>query len=244
VIQSAASGFALTIARDRVIGIVIGNLAVYVVFTRIWPVSIAGRIETALASLVALWHQLIQTPATRLRRQHAATAFGLQGTIAQDLALARYEPASVGPAPAWLDLHRQRLGVLDTIAGPLFLLAERFPGDPDVAARLHAVRGDNAAAPAPVPAEVQPSTAPDDASTRNALLPLVDHHLAQASSPRGLAAAGRQGEHRRRVMPSGKRMPQPWRGWRPGGRSWRQLAVNWWRYVPNSRPNWNGRASR
>ena len=35
-------------------------------------VSIAGRIETALASLVAQWHQLIQTPATRLRRQHPA----------------------------------------------------------------------------------------------------------------------------------------------------------------------------
>lgn len=187
VIQGAAPGFDLTIARDRVIGILIGNLAVYVVFTRIWPVSIAGRIETALASLVAQWHLLIQAPATRQRRQHAATAYGLQGAIAQDLTLARYEPASVGPAPAWLDLHRQRLGVLDTIAGPLFLLAERFPGDPDVAARLHAVRGEEAGMPAAAPADAPPPrpAAPDDAPTRTALLALVDRHLAQASSSDG-----------------------------------------------------------
>jgi hypothetical protein len=42
-------------------------------------------------------------------------------------------------------------------------------------------------------------------------------------SPRALTAVGLQGEHQRRVMPSGKRMPQPRRGWRLGGRSWRQL---------------------
>ncbi len=188
VIQGPAPGFDLTIARDRSIGILLGNVVVYLVFTRIWPVSIAGRIEAALASLVSHWHQLLQAPLTQARRQHAAVALGLQGTIAQDLILARYEPASVGPARSWVDDHRRRLGTLDTIAGPLFLLAERFPGDPDVAARLQALKADDVVGPAPA-ASSAPNTAPnaatartdsrEDSPARDALLALVDKQLAE-----------------------------------------------------------------
>ena len=176
VIQGPAPGFDLTIARDRVIGILIGNLVVYLVFTRIWPVSIAGRIEGALNALVSQWQELVAARQPDQRRQHAATALGLQGAIAQDLALARYEPATLGPGPAWIDHHRRRLVVLDAVAGPLFLLAERFPGDPDVAARLHAVRTEEPMAPAsPVP-----PAAGADAATRDALLAIVDKQLANA----------------------------------------------------------------
>lgn len=178
VIQGAAPGFDLTIARDRVIGILIGNLVVYLVFTRIWPVSIAGRIEGALATLVSQWQELVAARHSDQRRQHAATALGLQGAIAQDLTLARYEPGMVGPGPAWIDYHRRRLGVLDAVAGPLFLLAERFPGDPDVAARLHAVKtAAPLAAASPAPLETHA-----DARTRDALLAIVDKQLADSPS--------------------------------------------------------------
>lgn len=181
VIQGPAPGFDLSIARDRVIGILIGNLVVYLVFTRIWPVSIAGRIEGALAALVSQWQELVAARQPDQRRQHAATALGLQGAIAQDLTLARYEPAAVGPGPAWIDQHRRRLGLLDAVAGPLFLLAERFPGDPDVAARLHAVKA--AQAPVRAATPVRPRTDADaDARTRNALLAIVDKQLADSPS--------------------------------------------------------------
>lgn len=136
VIQGAGPGFDLTIARDRVIGIIIGNLVVYLVFTRIWPVSIAARIEAAMRALSRQWQQLIDTPRPALQRTHAAAALALQGNIAQDLDLARYEPAAVAPQSSWVDHQRARLGALDSVAGPLFLLAERFPGDAAVAERL------------------------------------------------------------------------------------------------------------
>lgn len=182
VIQGPAPGFDLTIARDRVIGIIVGNLVVYLVFTRVWPVSITGRIEAALAALARQWQQLVDARLPDARRQHAAAALGLQGAIAQDLVLARYEPASVGPASSWVDDCRRRLGALDAIAGPLFLLAERFPGDPAVAASLRALRPAEAnvteaggAAPGTPPAH--PMT-DHDTQTRDALLALVDKRLA------------------------------------------------------------------
>lgn len=176
VVQGAAPGFDLTIARDRVIGVLLGNLVVYLVFTRIWPVSIAGRIESALAALVTQWQALVATPQPTARRQHAAAALALHGTITQDLILAHYEPASVGPAPEWVDIHRERLATLDAISGPMFLLAERFPGDPVLAQRLQRLRPDGPQPPAPQHAEAIPDD-PDDVRARQALLAIVDHQL-------------------------------------------------------------------
>jgi multidrug resistance protein MdtO len=176
VIQGAGPGFDLTIARDRTIGIVIGNLAVYLVFTRIWPVSIAARIEGALENLVQQWRQLVGTADRDAQRQHAAAALALHGEITQDLILAAYEPASVGPAADWVETRRRHLAMLDAVGGPLFLLAERYPGDPEIDRRLQAVRTDatgatpSGAAPSPQP---RPQT-----SSRDALFALVDRHLA------------------------------------------------------------------
>ncbi|MDQ0143183.1 FUSC family protein [Cupriavidus necator] len=176
VLQGPGPGFDLTIARDRVIGILIGNLVVYLVFTRVWPVSIAARIEAALAAWASQWQQLIDAPQPASRRAHAASAMAVQGNIAQDLTLARYEPASVGPSATWLQQQRQRLRILDAVAGPLFLLAERFPGDPALSARIHAVQtGQTPTAPAG-----RGAAADHGDRTRDTLLALVDKQWSEA----------------------------------------------------------------
>ncbi|EYS85884.1 fusaric acid resistance protein [Cupriavidus sp. SK-4] len=178
VIQGSGPGFDLTIARDRVIGVVLGNLVVYLVFTRIWPVSIASRIEAALAALVTQWQQLTEARRSDARRSHAAAAMALHGEITQDLILANYEPASVGPGRDWIDDRRRRLAVLDAIAGPVFLLAERFPGDPEIARRLHTLQATDAVAPT-----AQAANGTDDAQAdkaRHALLAMVDRRLADS----------------------------------------------------------------
>ncbi|RDK07529.1 FUSC family protein [Cupriavidus lacunae] len=182
VIQGPAPGFDLTIARDRIIGIIVGNLAVYLVSTCIWPVSISGRIETALAGLVNQWQQLVGTLQRESRRQHAAAALALQGELTQNLILAQYEPASVKPAADWLEARQRHLVALDAMAGPLFLLAERYPGDPDIALRLHALRTDGIGSVPPV------SSLPQ-LSARDALLALVDQHLAESTQHEPPSAA-------------------------------------------------------
>ncbi|WP_175804331.1 FUSC family protein [Burkholderia ambifaria] len=191
VIQGAGPGFDLTIARDRTIGILLGNVVVYLVFTRIWPVSIGKQIDVALAALLEQWRRVVQIAQPAERRTLAAEAFAHHGAIAQELGLVHYEPSWVRPAATWLATRRRALAELGALEGPLFLLAERAPGDAAIGARLARVvalrDGDPAAdtaAPAP-PSTASAATmpAPPPAATpadpaRDALLNLIDTRLA------------------------------------------------------------------
>ncbi|CAG9234362.1 Putative transmembrane protein [Burkholderia gladioli] len=136
VIQGAGPGFDLTLARDRTIGILIGNLVVYLVFTRIWPVSIGKQIDVALAALLGQWRRLATVTQPSERRVLAAEAFARHGAIAQELGLIHYEPSWVRPAAGWLSSRRRALAELGALETPLFLLAEREPGDAAIGARL------------------------------------------------------------------------------------------------------------
>ncbi|AOR70434.1 fusaric acid resistance protein [Burkholderia stabilis] len=178
VIQGAGPGFDLTLARDRTIGILLGNVVVYLVFTRIWPVSIGKQIDTALAALLDQWRRLAQIAQPAERRALAAEAFARHGAISQELGLIHYEPSWVRPAATWLAARRRALAELGALEGPLFLLAERAPGDAAIGAQLARVADlrDDEAAPrtdAPAPS----GDAPADPA-RDALLHLIDARLA------------------------------------------------------------------
>jgi multidrug resistance protein MdtO len=123
VIQGAAPAFDLTIARDRAIGILIGNAVVYLVFTRVWPVSIAKRIDKALGALVAQWGKVARAADAATRRALAAGALAQYGALSGDLGLIHYEPSWVRPAPEWIASRRRALAELGAVEGPLFLSA-------------------------------------------------------------------------------------------------------------------------
>jgi multidrug resistance protein MdtO len=129
VLQGAAPGYDLTIARDRTIGILIGNVVVYLVFTRVWPVSVAERVDSGLAALRQQWARLAALPDAVTRRAQAASAMAQCGALEQDLALMHYEPSWVRPDSTWIAERRGALARLDALEGPMFLLAERRPVD-------------------------------------------------------------------------------------------------------------------
>ncbi|MFM0200779.1 FUSC family protein [Paraburkholderia fungorum] len=129
VLQGAAPDYDLTIARDRTIGILIGNVVVYLVFTRVWPVSVAERVDSGLAALRQQWARLAAVPDAVTRRAQAASAMAQCGALEQDLALMHYEPSWVRPDSPWIAERRGALARLDALEGPMFLLAERRPGD-------------------------------------------------------------------------------------------------------------------
>jgi len=194
VIQGAGPGFDLTLARDRTIGILLGNLVVYLVFTRIWPVSIGKQIDVALAALLDQWRSLARIAQPAERRVQAADALARRGAIAQQLGLIHYEPSWVRPAATWLAAQRRALAALDALEGPLFLLAERAPGDAAIGARLTRVAELRDAASASDWHEVRrtasmpaaPSANERTDPARDALLHLIDTRLA------ALADADRQ----------------------------------------------------
>ncbi len=94
VIQGAAPAFDMTIARDRTIGILFGDLVVAIVFTQVWPVTIAERINPAIAALLRQVAALISAQTLPQRWGLAAEARTKLVAIEQDLYLAHYEPSS------------------------------------------------------------------------------------------------------------------------------------------------------
>ncbi|MFL9866500.1 FUSC family protein [Paraburkholderia fungorum] len=196
VLQGAAPGYDLTLARDRTIGILIGNVVVYLVFTRVWPVTVAARVDTGLAALRQQWARLAALPDAVTRRALAASAMAQCGALKQDLALMHYEPSWVRPDPQWIVGRRSTLAKLDALEGPMFLLAERRPGDAAVEGWLKRVvdepdlsAGESGTAGAALPLTQEPAlpVAPNAAlrevtigdDTRPALHRLGDARLTQ-----------------------------------------------------------------
>lgn len=106
VVQGAAPAFDLSVARDRIIGILLGNAVVYGVFTRCWPVSVAARVDPALRAVQAQLLAVVQA----VPAQRVLLAAALQAKLAAlraDLDLIAYEPPRLQPAPHWLRLRRE-----------------------------------------------------------------------------------------------------------------------------------------
>jgi multidrug resistance protein MdtO len=123
VIQGPAPAFDLVTARDRVIGILIGNLVVYLVFTNLWPISVGKRIDPAIASLLRQLSAMMTAADVRLRQALASAAQSQLGKIETDIDLAPYEPEAVRPTPALLAAPRHAAVEIGALEGPLLLSA-------------------------------------------------------------------------------------------------------------------------
>src|SRR5262249_28535311 len=107
IIQGSGPSFDLTVARDRIIGILIGNLVAYCALVYVWPVSITRRVDPALATALRQLGKVAAAKAPRERRRLASQAQGALREIENDIALAYYEPASMRSSAAWLAARRQ-----------------------------------------------------------------------------------------------------------------------------------------
>jgi multidrug resistance protein MdtO len=117
----------MTIARDRTIGILFGDLVVAIVFTQIWPLTIAERIDPAIKGLLRQVAALTAAASAPKRWGIAAEARASLAAVEQDLDLVRYEPRSIRPAPAWLDERRELASILSSLQGPLLVGADQEP---------------------------------------------------------------------------------------------------------------------
>ena len=178
VIQGAAPAFDMTIARDRTIGILFGNLVVAIVFTLVWPVSIAKRIDPAVAGLLRRLAILVSTTSAPRRWGVAAEARAKLAAIDQDLALMRYEPSSIRPARTWLDPRREVVRSLSALQGPLLVGAHQSPDALNGIARRLDRLAERFGAP-PEPAAAPAGTGPASDPADPALAALIDAPLAR-----------------------------------------------------------------
>jgi multidrug resistance protein MdtO len=127
VIQGPSPAFDLTVARDRIIGIMFGNVVAYLIFANIWPVTVARRIDPALASLLRRFANLTGASSRSRRSALATEAADAMGAISQDVQLAEYEPSRIAPSKLWLAARVHTLHRLRVMIGPLLLLPNEEP---------------------------------------------------------------------------------------------------------------------
>jgi multidrug resistance protein MdtO len=156
VLQGPSPAFDLVVARDRVIGILLGNLVVYVLFTRLWPTSISHRIDAEITSVLRQLGKVLTASGSALRRSQTAQVQASLGALEQDLSLVQYEPVSLRPSQDWL---RSRQGIaheIGALSAPALLVTETDPGHAEhLAERLGALATGYEAQQPPSPATDQ-----------------------------------------------------------------------------------------
>lgn len=182
-LQVAGPGFDLTIARDRLIGILIGNVVIYFVFTRVWPVSVKKQVDTLLAAVVDTWIRIARSADPNTRRSLAASALSQYAELREDLGLMHYEPSAVRPRPAWIASRQRALAELEAMEAPLYFAEGRAIAETD--ARVHAIARNIGADQTELPSIPdkadppvrQPGGDPSAAAPVDALLRLIDARL-------------------------------------------------------------------
>ena len=177
-IQGPAPAFDMTVARDRVIGILLGDVVSYLVLTMIWPVSVTLRIDPAISTLLRRLADIVVATDIAVRRATAAEVLASYGAVERDLGLVPYEPRRTRPDDGWLQRRIRATQEIMALAGPLLLSADRAPeNSAAVRQRLNALtdRPDEVPAPGPV-LPTQRGAAPAEGA---AVQSLVDAHLRQ-----------------------------------------------------------------
>lgn len=127
VVQGSAPAFDLTIARDRVIGILLGNVVVFLLFTHLWPISVGKRIDPAIAALLRRLGKMMTESNRQTRRALASENQAALAAIKTDLDLAGYEPGALRPNEEWLVERCETVHEIATLEAPLLLSANQNP---------------------------------------------------------------------------------------------------------------------
>ncbi|SEB09227.1 FUSC family protein [Variovorax sp. YR216] len=181
-VQGPGPSFDMLTIRDRIIGVLIGNLVAYVASAHFWPLGVAARIESGIADALA---RLAAESRTGARPPEAAGEWlGSLGAIESDLDIAHYEPDSVRPSDAWLAHRREIVRQVGALQEPLAMLTSEGAASAFLP-RLERIAG--ATAP-----EARPAPAPDLQDPLEALVNQRLHDLEAAlatSEPLGSTSA-------------------------------------------------------
>src|SRR5690606_27772009 len=136
-LQGFGPGTSLSAASDRIIGILLGNCVIFIIFTTIWPVSVTYAIRTRLESALGKLQQLAQLD---FSQRNASTNLMASvendlGVVHNSLRMASYEPRSLRP-------HNETRKTFDALAEELNQLALKLFFKPDISAATQSALAD------------------------------------------------------------------------------------------------------
>ncbi|VEI72724.1 multidrug efflux system protein MdtO [Serratia fonticola] len=128
----------LGVALDRVLGILLGNLVVYLIFTYVWPVAIADFVRTRIRSLVTgLSNLAALAPTDRPAAIRQAAEVEEELTTAREaLRLVPFEPRPLRPSPEEYRRLQAILGEMENLCPALFLPFDKSSSDVERLRRL------------------------------------------------------------------------------------------------------------
>jgi multidrug resistance protein MdtO len=128
VLQGYGPSTDLTVLRDRMVGLLLGNILMSVVFSALWPVSAVAQARVGVAAaLRALAALLLDHVPRQAGGRRLAVARGV-AKARQLMALAMFETGMLQPDPARQAVGFATLRYLDQVAGAVFIVAEQESG--------------------------------------------------------------------------------------------------------------------
>ena len=127
VIQGPSPSFNMVIARDRVIGILLGNIVSYFAATRVWPVSVGPRIDSALRKAKQKLESVLEAADVWSRRRLVAETQSMMEGVASDIRLAAYEPEWIRPDRTWLAAQQHAAEAIQQLQPAMLGVAELAP---------------------------------------------------------------------------------------------------------------------
>ncbi len=154
-------------ARDRIIGILVGNFAVYLVSTLVWPTPASETMRRSLSKALGKLSALAATPPEQ-RMEKIATASEAEqalGEVRYCFYLLPFEPTALRPTPAQEQAYRSCVDVLATLNKEIYFSAENMT---DFSVRLHVLseRILSNESPQDRPPEIVANTRPDNPERR------------------------------------------------------------------------------
>ncbi|CNF69101.1 membrane protein [Yersinia bercovieri] len=131
VLQGFGPSTDMGVALDRVLGILLGNLVVYLIFTRLWPVAIADAVQVHIRhALTGLTNLAALSADARPAALREATTVEAEITDAQEeLALIPFEPAQLRPSQEECARLQAILSEMSQLCPVLFLPIEKSASD-------------------------------------------------------------------------------------------------------------------
>lgn len=137
ILHGFAPSLDMAAGRDRIVGILLGNLVVYLIFTGIWPKSAVLDVQARLArALAALARLAAREPGERAQAVDDAALVETEAEKArQQLLLLPFEPASQRPAPNRIARLDRLIAEMRSVLPLLLFARERSPEITDNLAR-------------------------------------------------------------------------------------------------------------